>query len=49
MEENKEYSCKIEAGYELELPQAVLDFLNIGSGDSVQFFEEDGKVFIDRA
>ena len=45
-----EYVCKMEKGFELELPKDVLTVLNVGSDDSINFIQEDnGRVYIEKA
>ena len=48
MEEN-EYLCQIERSWEIELPQEVIETLGLGSDNSVQFYEDNERVYLEKA
>ena len=46
----KEFRATIEGGFEIDLPQEVIDALKLESGDTIQFYQDDdGQILLQKA
>jgi len=56
MKENKEeadditqWKIPVESGFEIDIPEIVLDKLSVGEGDSIKFVEDNERIILEKA
>jgi len=56
MEEKKEgadditqWNIPVESGFEIDIPEIVLDKLGVGEGDSIKFVEDNERIILEKA